>query len=195
VSRTPVSAIVLAGGRSSRFGRDKLAEPMIDGRSLLEHAIGAVRPLASEVLVVAAPGGAPRISADVRLVHDPSPFEGPLAGLRVGLAAAQADVALVTAGDVPDLSRRVLQALLDELDAAGAEAVVLDHEGRARPLPMAVLRQPALAAATRLIEAGERRLGALSEALATVVIAEAAWRSLDPDGTTMRDVDTVDDLR
>ncbi|MGH2474787.1 MAG: NTP transferase domain-containing protein, partial [Candidatus Limnocylindrales bacterium] len=30
-----IGAIVLAGGRSSRFGRDKLAEPM-DGRPLLD---------------------------------------------------------------------------------------------------------------------------------------------------------------
>ena len=39
-----VTGLVLAGGRSSRFGRDKLAEP-IDGRPLLWHAIDAVRPL------------------------------------------------------------------------------------------------------------------------------------------------------
>jgi molybdopterin-guanine dinucleotide biosynthesis protein A len=194
--RTPVSAIVLAGGRSSRFGRDKLAEP-IDGRSLLQHAVDAVRPFASEVLVVAAPGGGPSISGDIRLVHDPTPFEGPLAGLRVGLAAAHTDVALVVGGDMPDLVPRVLQTLLDELelDAEGAEAVVLDHDGRGRPLPMAVLRRPALAAATRLIEAGERRLRALSEALATTVIAEAVWRSFDPDGATLHDIDTPDDLR
>ena len=41
--RVTVAAIVLAGGRSSRFGRDKLAEP-VDGRPLLDHAIDAVRP-------------------------------------------------------------------------------------------------------------------------------------------------------
>ena len=53
-----VSAVILAGGRSSRFGRDKLAEP-IDGRTLLRHVIDAVRPLATETIVVAAPGGDP----------------------------------------------------------------------------------------------------------------------------------------
>ena len=53
-----VSAVVLAGGRSVRFGRDKLAEP-IDGRPLLHHAIDAVRPVAPEIIVVAARGAPP----------------------------------------------------------------------------------------------------------------------------------------
>jgi molybdopterin-guanine dinucleotide biosynthesis protein A len=41
----PISVAILAGGRSSRFGRDKLAEP-IDGQPLLSRVIDAVRPIA-----------------------------------------------------------------------------------------------------------------------------------------------------
>ena len=40
-----VTGLVLAGGRSSRFGRDKLAE-RIDGRTLLDSAIDGVTPAA-----------------------------------------------------------------------------------------------------------------------------------------------------
>ena len=50
-----IGAIVLAGGRSSRFGRDKLAE-IVDGRPLLDHAIDAVRAVATDIVVVVAPG-------------------------------------------------------------------------------------------------------------------------------------------
>ena len=39
--RAPVSVVVLAGGRSSRFGRDKLAE-RLDGRTLLTNAIDSM---------------------------------------------------------------------------------------------------------------------------------------------------------
>ena len=78
-----VSVVILAGGRSSRFGRDKLAEP-VDGRPLLRHAIDAVRPIATEIVVVAAPDATPDVPADVRVVHDPVAFEGPLAGARRG---------------------------------------------------------------------------------------------------------------
>ena len=63
-----VTAIVLAGGRSSRFGRDKLAE-IVDGRSLLAHAIEGVTPFATRVLVVAAPGATVPLPANVTLVE------------------------------------------------------------------------------------------------------------------------------
>ena len=214
MSARRVSAIVLAGGRSSRFGRDKLAEP-IGGRPLLLHAIDAVRQVASEVLVVVAPDAAPPgpfppdaappyaappgppvlTTPGVIVVRDETPFQGPLAGLLAGLEAAHEQAVLVVGGDMPDLLRQVIDLLLDELAAPGVEVVVLEHDGRARPLPMVVRRDPALAAVTRLIAGGERRLRALTIALTTTVIAEATWRAMDPEARSIRDIDTPDDLR
>lgn len=188
-----VTAVVLAGGRSSRFGRDKLAEP-IDGRSLLLHAIDGVVPLATEILVVAAPDATLAVPEDVTLVHDPVAFEGPLAGLLAGLRAATEPVVLVVGGDMPSLVGAVLVSMLAALDEQGVDAVVLEHDGRARPLPMALRRDPALEAGDRLFRAGERRLRAMPEALATRTIHEGTWRILDPDGRTVRDIDTLADL-
>jgi molybdopterin-guanine dinucleotide biosynthesis protein A len=188
-----ITAIVLAGGRSRRFGRDKLAEP-IAGRTLLARAIEAVGAFAGEVVVVAAPGGTPDLPPGSRVAHDPTPFEGPLAGLLAGLTAASTDVVLVTAGDMPDPVSGVIDALLDALDAPGAEAALLRDDGKPRPLPMALRRQPAERAAAALIAAGERRLGALAETLRSQVIEEAVWRPLDPDARTLHDIDTPADL-
>jgi molybdopterin-guanine dinucleotide biosynthesis protein A len=193
MTRSDVTAIVLAGGRSSRFGRDKLAEP-IDGRPLLEHAIEAVRPLASRILVVVAPDAVLPVPAGIAIVHDPTPFEGPLAGLLAGLGAATHPVVLATGGDTPDLVVDVVASMLAALDSAAVDAVVLEHDGRARPLPIVLRRKPALAAAGTLYAQGERRLRALTDVLATHVVPEAAWRSLDPDAVTLRDIDTPADL-
>ena len=166
-----VSAVILAGGRSSRFGRDKLAEPL-DGRPLLQHAIDAVRPLVTEILVVTAPGATPSISADaaVEIVHDSVGFEGPLSGLLAGLRVARGPVVLVAGGDMPQMVLAVLSSMLEELDVPSVDAVTLEHDGRARPLPMTVRRAPAFAATTRLVAAGERRLRALPEALTTLIV-------------------------
>lgn len=189
-----VSAIVLAGGRSSRFGRDKLAEP-IAGRALLLHAIDAVRPFASEVLVMVAPGARPDVPAGVRIVADARPFEGPLAGLLVGLGAANEPIVLVTGGDMPELVGGVLEALLIPFDRPGTEAAVLEQAGRARPLPMVLRREVALDVAASLVANGERRLRVLVDALAAIVIAENVWRALDPGGKSVFDIDTQADLR
>jgi molybdopterin-guanine dinucleotide biosynthesis protein A len=194
MARAPgASAIVLAGGRSSRFGRDKLAEP-IDGQPLLLHAIEAVRALASEVLVIAAPDGDPDVPSDVVVVHDPSPYEGPLAGLAAGLQAANEPVCLVVGGDSPTLRADGLALLVGALDDSSIDAAALDDDGRLRPLPSAVRREPALNAVDRLLADGQRRLRLVFEALTTRTIPEAAWRALDPNGATLRDIDTPADL-
>ena len=210
MTKRRVSAVILAGGRSSRFGRDKLAEP-VDGRPLLEHTIDAVRPFATQIVVVrapaaAGPGRAARateadteadlsLPPDVSLVHDSVAYEGPLVGLVVGLRAARESLVVVVGGDMPTLVASVIEALLSELDDPEIDAAILQHEGRARPLPMVVRRATGLTAAERLVEGGERRLRALGEALVTLRISEPAWRLLDPDGLTIRDVDTPADLR
>lgn len=188
-----VGAIVLAGGRSVRFGRDKLSEPMA-GRPLVWHAIDAVRPLAGEVVVVVAPEAHPDLPDDVLVAHDSVAFEGPLAGLLAGLTATRADAVIVVGGDMPSLVGSVARAMLVVLGDKGLDAVVLEHDGRPRPLPLVVRREPAVLAARRLIEGGERRLRVLTTTLATTVIPEATWRRLDPEGQSIRDVDTPDDL-
>jgi molybdopterin-guanine dinucleotide biosynthesis protein A len=74
------------------------------------------------------------------------------------------------------------------------EAAALQFDGRRQQLPMALRRQAALHAARRLTDSGERRLGALLDALFVATIAEKTWRRLDPGGATLRDIDTPDDL-
>ena len=188
-----VSGVILAGGRSSRFGSDKLAVP-IDGRTLLANAIDGVTPASTEILVIAAPGAIPDVPAHVRLVHDATAFEGPLAGVAAGLGAAQESIALLVGADMPTLVGAVIESMLVELEASAADAVLLEQDGHARPLPAVVRREPALAAAARLIGEGERRLRALFEGLETRTIPEATWRALDPYGMSLRDIDTPADL-
>ena len=98
-------------------------------------------------------------------------------------------------GAVPELQPGVVELLLSALDDATVDAAVLAEGERPRPLPMVVRRDAARATTARLIEAGERRLRALTDALACRVFPELEWRAIDPDGRSLRDVDTPDDLR
>jgi molybdopterin-guanine dinucleotide biosynthesis protein A len=136
------AGIVLAGGRSSRYGADKLAAAMPDGRPLLAWTVAAVAEVCDTVVVVVAPT-APTSSglpSDVVTLRDTSPFEGPVSGLAVALdqlagpdrptrptgraGPARDDIAVVVAGDMPTLVPAVLQALVDALVDALAPAVV-----------------------------------------------------------------------
>jgi len=192
-----VTGIVLAGGRSSRFGADKLAAEL-DGRPLLAHAIVAVAAVAAEVLVVAAPGSTPDLPRDlgvpIRVVHDPEAHGGPLVGVLAGASAATHPQLIVVAGDMPGLAPAVLAALLEAVDPPTVSAIHLAAGERIQPLPFAASTGAVLATAADRLAAGSRSLRDLLLALDAVALPEATWRPLDPEGTTLRDVDVPADL-
>jgi molybdopterin-guanine dinucleotide biosynthesis protein A len=194
-----VSAIVLAGGRSSRFGSDKLAAE-VEGRSLLERAVEATAAVAAEVVVVLAQGDARRLpdrigDAAVRRVEDPIPFGGPLQGLLAGLELARGPIIVLAGGDMPALDPRVLELLIGTLRASPERrAAVLERRGRLEQLPAALRNGAATEAARRLLAGGERSLTSLLTALDPVRVDEAEWRGLDPSAATLRDVDRPADL-
>jgi molybdopterin-guanine dinucleotide biosynthesis protein A len=193
-----VSGIVLAGGASTRFGADKLAA-QVGGRTLLELAVAAVAVVASEVLVVVAPGDdrpLPSGKVSIRRVEDPERHGGPLVGLLAGLEAAKEPIVIVVGGDMPALSPDVLAALIRALEASpgSADAAVLLQRSEPRPLPAVLRNGAATPTARRLIAEGERSLRALIRALATRELGEGEWRGLDPEGATLTDVDRPEDL-
>ncbi|HEX2755880.1 MAG TPA: molybdenum cofactor guanylyltransferase [Candidatus Limnocylindrales bacterium] len=192
------SGIVLAGGRSSRYGSDKLAA-RVEGATLLDRSVAALAAVAVEIVVVVAPGDdrvpAP-IDRPLRLVADPELHGGPLVGLLAGLEAVDQPIALVVGGDMPSLRADVLRLMLRTLVTADEAfgAVILERRGRGEPLPAVVRTGSGTDVARRLVADGERSLRSLLERLPTRIIDEAAWRPLDPDAATLHDVDRPSDL-
>jgi molybdenum cofactor guanylyltransferase len=192
-----VSGIVLAGGRSSRFGADKLAEP-VGGEPLLHRAVHAVAQVSDEVLAVASPSGdLPVLPSDLpvpaRTIRDDEPHAGPLAALAVGLANAEHPVAVVAGGDMPWLSPSVLSLLVDRLRSGDVDASALEVDGRGQPLPLAISRS-ALVTIRGLLTGGDRSLRSMLGRTRVALVEEPAWRALDPTGRTLADVDVPGDL-
>jgi molybdopterin-guanine dinucleotide biosynthesis protein A len=202
VRSPPVTAVVLAGGRATRFGADKLAVE-VDGRPLLQHAITAVAQVADEIVVVAG-FGAPEpplqsnVGVPIVVVRDAVAGQGPLAGLAAGLAVASHPFALLVGGDQPALRPLLLRRLLDRLDAgtgsAPLDVVALEEDGQLRPLPAALRVATVLPAADAALASGARSLLGLFERLRVAGLAPDEWHALDPAGDSLRDIDTRDDL-
>jgi molybdopterin-guanine dinucleotide biosynthesis protein A len=197
-----VTGIVLAGGRATRFGADKLAAPL-DGRPLLHHAILAVASVSDEVVVViGADGARPRLPVDaatrVRVVRDSIADGGPLAGLDAGLAAARGRLAILVGGDQPWLSPAILAELLlwldSSLDGPQLDAVVLAEERAIRPLPAALRVATVRPVVETLLAGSSLSLVGLLERLRVGTLEPERWRALDPEGASLRDVDTPDAL-
>jgi molybdopterin-guanine dinucleotide biosynthesis protein A len=205
------TGIVLAGGRSSRFGSDKLAADF-EGQSLLAATIGPVLGVVDGVVVAgpALPAGFTIGEVPVVLVEDREPLAGPLAALANVLDSlvdpeAIAGLAIVVGGDMPRLVPGVLQSMLDRLEGDRAiDAVLLeaprsiDTAPAPRPrravLPLAVRIEAARRAAAEAIRAGDRSLQALVDRLRPVELPASTWLALDADANTLLDVDTAADL-
>jgi molybdenum cofactor guanylyltransferase len=184
------AAAVLAGGASTRMGRDK-ATLAVGGARLGEIALAAAARVADPVVLVA-PEGHPARRLPARVVADPG--LGPLAALAAALDALDAGHVLVLAADHPGL-RVELLAHLAGLAGRG-EAVACRRGPRLEPLVAVYQRAPALAAArARLADpGGDRSLLGLLAGLRTVVVEEPEWRPLDPDGRSFVDLDDPADL-
>jgi molybdopterin-guanine dinucleotide biosynthesis protein A len=130
-----ILGLVLAGGRSRRFGADKaLAE--LGGQSLLEASVEVLAAGCASVAVNAPEGGeiaeaARRLGLDV--LPDPSDApDGPLSGVLAGLRWAKAHGAdrLATAPcDTPFLPADLVQRLAATLDEGQAVAVAEAPDG------------------------------------------------------------------
>ena len=151
---------------------------------------------ADTVVVLSPADEAPPLpdGVEVRIARDARPGEGPLAGLAAGLAVVGAPVALVVAGDMPELQPSVLAAMLRIADERDADALALAEGGAVVPVPCVVRVRPAAETAGALLAAGRRRLRELLEALRVEGVAEPVWRELDPEGRTLLDVDEPGDL-
>ena len=152
---------MLAGGRSSRTGRDK-ATLEWGGATFLAHLVDVVgRGTGGEVVVVRAPGQE-LPAVDARVVEDAEEGRGPLMGIAAGLAAVEAEVVFVAAVDLPRLTPAVVAHIADALGHCDAAVPVTDRD---HPLAAAYRRAPALEAAERLLAEGQGRAMALVGAL------------------------------
>jgi molybdopterin-guanine dinucleotide biosynthesis protein A len=142
------SGFVLAGGVSSRMGRDK-ALLAYHGTTLVEHVARAVSDAAGNVAVIGDPGRYGALGYPV--YPDKLPGCGPLGGLYTALSVSTTNWSLVVACDMPGISGAVLRALLD--NAAGSKRNCVAAVGLAgKPEPLcAVYHRRCLPAVARAI--------------------------------------------
>lgn len=128
-----LSAVVLAGGKSSRFGQEK-AEMELSGQRVLTGLIRTLRSFPFQSVAVVRSGGkAGDLPDQVEILEDDQEGLGPLGGILTALKHLVGGV-LVTACDMPLVSGALIEWLLGRYDA-GAEAVIPRHAGRMEPFP------------------------------------------------------------
>jgi molybdopterin-guanine dinucleotide biosynthesis protein A len=197
VSLPPLTLLILAGGTSSRMGRDKPALPFPSAGDppLVARVHRALFPLAWECLI-AAPVD---FGLSCRLVADHSDFPGPVGGLVAGLECARTDLVLVVSADLPfPVPELALQLSLLAAANPAEDLVIPSRSGQLEPL-FAVYRRRA---AAHIIGAPELRAAtargpSLRQAVALLPrreVPEATWRQWDPNADSFKSCNTPGEL-
>jgi len=175
---TPLYGLVLAGGRSTRMGRDKAAL-QYDGRSQLERAAALLTPLVGRCFVsVRADQQADALRARYAQIVDAVSVEGPAAGILSAMQAHPGAAWLVVACDLPFLDAATLQHLIARRDPARpATAYRSSHNGL--PEPLCAIYEPAAAAALQAFVAGGRNCPRKFLIQSDTLLLEARPEALD----------------
>lgn len=110
------SAVILAGGKSSRMGRDK-AWIELDGRPLLALAVEKIQPLGVEEIYISGRADVDYSTLNFPVLHDNQTECGPLGGIERALAACRAPLLLVLAVDMARMTSGLLQQLTAQCDS------------------------------------------------------------------------------
>lgn len=148
-----MNAFVLAGGQSTRMGRDKVVLEY-RGRRLIENALGKLRALGFTPRIA---GSRPDLAEYAPVVPDNFPGSGPLAGIEAALAVSSDDLNLFLPVDQPFLPVEFLRWMSDRACQTSALATIPNLQGRPQPL-CAIYHQALLPGIRASLAAGDRKV-------------------------------------
>lgn len=188
------SAVIIAGGRSTRFGDDDKAVAPLAGTPMIRRVADRLEPVVDELVVNcradqtdAIEEALARYDLPTTYALDPETDQGPMAGIRNGCRAADGEYAAVVACDMPFVDPEAISYLFDR--ASGEVSPPEDAADEGQPpfdgavprlgdgwyqTTQAVYRPEAMAAACdAALERGDRKILAPLEDLAYAVVSEA----------------------
>jgi molybdopterin-guanine dinucleotide biosynthesis protein A len=150
-----VSGVILAGGKSTRFGSNK-AFLRLGGQLLIERAVEKLGRLSDDLILVAnEPAAFRALGLAVRLVRDIEPGKGSIMGVYSGLQAARYPFALTVACDMPFLNVPLLRYMIPMTH--GHDVVIPYLDGHLEPLH-AIYSRTCLSAMDGVLKQGRRRI-------------------------------------
>ena len=192
--RLPITAAVLAGGRSVRMGVDKTLLA-VDGEPLVTRVARVVDSVCSQTVVVT---NRPDALADaqlpphIRIATDEVAYQGPLGGLATAMAMADNEWVLAVAADMPHLEPGIIGALWAARE--GVDVVVPVTDKGLEPLLALYRVEACLPAAREVLATGRRRLVALYSSVRVAEVPVESLRSVDPELRSLVNVNTPADL-
>ncbi len=186
-SKANVAGFILAGGESSRMGRDK-ALLELGGELMIIRTARLIETVAEPLAIVGSPEIYQRLG--LRAVRDDWPGAGPLGGIATALRLSEAPWNLIVACDLPYLTTEWLAFLIERARRSRADAVLPVSDGGVEPL-CALYNKSAEAAIGLALDRGVRKVTEGLEHLHIEYLERTEWTIFDCDGLLFKNMNSA----
>lgn len=176
-----ITGLVLAGGKSTRFGSDKASAPLLD-RPMLQWTVAALSEVCQALVIVAAKDQLlPQVEAGppMTMARDMYEARGPLAGIVSGLSAVETPLCFVVSCDAPLVVPRLVTFLAAR--AEGWDVVCPYASGFLQPLAALYRTETCLPVFRDFVGRDVLKITAAFGPLRTKIVREDELRAIDPD--------------
>ena len=180
-----LTAFIVAGGKSTRMGRDK-AFLEVGGRTLLARALDSAGAVARDVRIA---GDARKFAAFGPVVEDVYRESGPLGGIHAALVNSDTELNLMLAVDLPFVQPKFLEYLILRARDRDAVVTVPRAGGGSQPL-CAVYRRSFAEVADRALRSGRNKIDALFAEVETQMLGEEELSQAGFSGEMFRNLNT-----
>lgn len=185
------TALILAGGKSSRMGFDK-QYLKLGRKPLMDTMIHALSATFSDIIVVT---NDPHSYAHlpIRLARDRYPNVGPLAGLEVGLAMSQSEYVFLRACDMPIYNDAYVRYMMNVLADSREDVATTIVKGYFEPFN-SFYHRSLWEKAVGLFQGKKRSFRALIDGQSVLEIPEETARFFDPELAHYINLNTKEDI-
>jgi molybdopterin-guanine dinucleotide biosynthesis protein A len=198
------SAIILAGGKNTRIGRNKAfiqlpisRHGIRAGESILQNTLNILRKIFSEVLIVTNQKEAYLYYGscgkfNVQVVEDLIKESGPLGGIFTGLCYSVSEHNFVVACDMPFIKPALIRLLLKEKETY--HAVIPEIDGEIEPL-FALYSKNCIPVMHEHLQKRNLKIREVIDKLQVKKIGSSKIDRVDPEHLSFFNINTEEDLR
>ena len=181
--------VILVGGKSRRYGRNKAME-LFQGERLIDRRVRKIRALFPKVLVIT---NEPELylHLDVTVVRDVIPGQGPLGGIYTGLLFAQGENVFVSACDMPFVRPALIRRMVQ---LAGEYDVVIPEKKEGLEPLHAIYSSRCLPHSKSMLDRGQLQVISFFPAVKVYRLSSDEIGQLDPQGLSFFNINTPEDM-
>ena len=119
-----ISAVVLAGGKNSRFQGKFKSLALLHSQPLIIHQLNTLKKIFKRIIIISNTKNLLREYIDMPVYKDIYKEKGPLGGIYTGLFYANTKYAFIFGGDMPFLSEELIREQINLLNTHKPEVIV-----------------------------------------------------------------------